>query len=172
MTADPIVFQRRPRPNEVLPDPRTLVLMGQELMTRLISCFVSQGVVAPDRQIVYMMPIPADCEQVAVLFSGWNPLPPWDTLTHCDSFRWVASYSIGITRCTPALPTKAGKVAPTPDQMLQAAQIASQDAEVLLCLVASLGEIGSELSVVTAAPSGGFQTVEVNLSIPAVGGLD
>jgi hypothetical protein len=170
-----IVYQRRgggPRIVEPLPDPRTLVLMAQDLMARLQSCFMTQGVVPPTRQVVYMSPIPADCEQVAVLFAGWSPLPPWDTLTNCDSFRWVANFSVIITRCTPAIGTKSGKVAPTPDVMLQAAQIASQDAEVLLCLVSTIGEIGADLNVNTPAPQGGMQTVELTVQVPAVGALD
>jgi hypothetical protein len=174
------VYQRRrsgggPRsyePAEPLPDPRTLLLMAQDLMVRLQSCFLSQGVVPPDRSVIFMSPIPADCEQVAVLFAGWSPLPPWDTLTNCDSFRWIANFSVIITRCTPAISTRSGKAAPTPDLMLQAAQIASTDAEVLLCLVSTLGEIGADLNLVTMAPLGGMQTVELTVSLPAAGALE
>lgn len=167
------VFRRRGQfdPNEVLPDLRTLVLMGQDIMALVNQCFTSQGVIAPARQIVYLAPIPADCEQVAVLFSGWTPMPPWDGLTHCDNYRWVANFTVSITRCTPAIGAKNGKVAPTPDQMLQAAQIASADAEILLCVVASVDEVGPEISVLTPAPQGGMQTVELTIQVPAVGGL-
>lgn len=168
------VFRRGNRvvPAEVLPDLRTLVLMGQDLMARVLSCFTDQGVAPPERQVVYMAPIPADCEQVAVLFSGWTPLPLWDGLAHCDLYRWVANFSIIITRCTPAIGAKSGKVAPVPDVMLAAAEIASADAEVLLCTVASIGEIGPEIEVLTPAPQGGMQTVELTVQVPAVGGLE
>lgn len=165
------VFRRGPAPKEILPDLRTLVLMGQDLMQRVLSCFTSQGVIAPTRQIVYMAPIPVDCEQVAVLFSGWTPMPPWDGLEHCDAYRWVGNFTVSISRCTPAIGAKSGKIAPTPDSMLQAAQIASADAEVLLCTVASLDEIGPEIELLTPAPQGGFQTVELTVQVPAVGGL-
>ena len=176
--SDEVVFRRRSRLGgapfalEILPDPRTLLLMAQDLMSRLQSCFMSQGVVAPERQVIYTSPIPADCEQVAVLFSGWSALPPWDTLTNCDSFRWIGNFSVIITRCTPAIGTKGGKVPPTPELMTKAAEIASQDAEVLLCLVSSLGEIGSDLQINTPSPQGGLQTVELVVQVPAAGGLD
>ena len=156
---------------EILPDPRTLVLMGQDLMARTLSCFASQGVVPPDRHLVYMAPVPADCEQVVVLFSGWEPMPPWDGLTHCDNYRWVADFSIAVTRCTPAIIGK-GKTAPTTDQMFKAAEIASADAEVLICVISSLDEIGPTVQILTPAPQGGMQTVELTVQVPAVGGLE
>lgn len=167
------VYRRGPVvPREVLPDLRTLVLMGQDLMQRVLSCFTEQGVTPPDRQIVYMAPIPVDCEQVAVLFSGWEAWPPWDGLTHCDLYRWVANFSISISRCTPAVSVGKRTTAPSAELMLSAAQIASADAEVLLCVVASVDEIGPQLELLTPAPQGGFQTVELSFQVPAVGGLD
>lgn len=168
------IFRRGTRTIEPLPDLRTLVLMGQDILQRALSCFASQGVVAPTRQVVYMAPIPADCEQVAVLFSGWSPMPFLEGLSHCDTYRWVANFSVVITRCTPAIAVgKLGKqTAPSPELMIKAAEIASADAEVLLCLVASIDEVGPELEVLTPAPQGGMQTVELTFQIPAYGGLE
>jgi hypothetical protein len=170
-----VSYRRRGQPTQLtapMPDTRTLVLMAQDLMTRTLSCFTGKGVVPPTRQVIYMAPIPADCEQVAVMFSGWTPMPPWVDLTHCDIYRWVANFSVIITRCTPANWTKGGKVLPDPEQMLRAAEIASADAEVLLCLVASVDEIGPAVQILTPSPQGGMQTVELTIEIPAVGGLD
>lgn len=170
------IFHRGPRlpvVKETMPDLRTLVLMGQDIMQRALSCFTAQGVVPPNRQVVYMAPIPADCEQIAVLFSGWTPMPFLEGLTHCDTYRWIANFSVVITRCTPAIAVgKMNKTAPTPEQMLKAAEIASADAEVLLCLVAAIDEVGPELEILTPAPQGGMQTVELTLQVPAYGGLE
>lgn len=165
-------WQRDPEVAEPLPDQRTLVLMAQELMARVLQSFASQGVTPPERQIIYMAPIPVDCEQLSVLFSQWTPLPPAELSTTCVNLRWFATFNVVVSRCTPAQ-SKDPKKAPTPAQMLAAATMASQDAEVMLNLVnTGLTEVGSELEVLTPAATGGFQTVELTVQLPAAGGLD
>jgi hypothetical protein len=55
---------------------------------------------------------------------------------------------------------------------MQAGRIASRDAEVLLEVLNRIpGEVGSDVGVVTNAPSGGFQTVELNVSLISGGSL-
>jgi hypothetical protein len=155
--------------------PATLSEMGERLLDIVRAAAVSRGTALPGRQSVYMAPIPADCEQVAVLFTGWNPTPPPDGPTVCKPWRWLAPYSVIITRCTPAVPKVArGKgttVAPAPEKMIEAARLSSEDAEVLLEVVNRLDEIGGDVSIVANAPSGGFQTVELNVQLLPTGSL-
>ena len=56
--------------------------------------------------------------------------------------------------------------------MTAAADIASEDAELLLALVGSFDEIGADLTVATPEPLGGYQAVLLNVTLPAFGGLD
>jgi hypothetical protein len=153
-----------------VPSAQTLYSMAELLLNRALACLLEKGLEAPARQVIYMSPIPADCEQLAVLFDGWSPDHPWDNTTNCNSFRWLAGFAVAITRCTPAIPSRKG-AAPTVTQMKAAAQMASDDAEALICVVSSLDEIGSELSIVTASPQGGFQTTELRVTFPAFGAL-
>ncbi|HEX8321640.1 hypothetical protein [Longimicrobium sp.] len=147
--------------------PSTLSSMGEALLEIVKAAALAKGTPLPARQSVYMAPIPADCEQVAVLFTGWNPTPAADGPTICKPWRWMGSYSVIITRCTPAV--QKGKTPPSMEMMIEAARLASSDAEILLEAVNRLDEIGSDISVVTNAPSGGFQTVELNVQLLAVG---
>lgn len=150
--------------------PATLADMGEMLLDLMRAAAVATGTTLPGRQSVYMAPIPADCEQVAVLFTGWNPTPPPEGPTICKPWRWMASYSVIVTRCTPAIPPK-GKPYPDTDRMIEAARLASADAEVCLEVLRRLDEIGGDVSVVTNAPSGGFQTVELNVQLLPTGSL-
>lgn len=156
--------------------PETLEEMGSALLETIRSSAVAKGVVLPSRQGVYMAPIPADCEQVVVLFTGWNPTPAGDTTgtVICKPWRWLAPMSAIITRCTPAIPGKTAKLSGqqqgalklvTPDQLNAAAKIASDDAEVFLEVLNRMGEIGGDTSIVANPPQGGYQTVELNISL-------
>jgi hypothetical protein len=148
--------------------PETLYEMAQALLDIVRAAAVTRGIALPERQLVYPSPIPADCEQVAVLFTGWNPtpMPSPDGTTLCHMWRWVAPFSAIITRCTPAVLGKGKALRQvTPDQMLAAARIASDDSEVLLEAMNGIGEVGADVSVAANPPSGGFQTVELNVSL-------
>lgn len=148
----------------------TLSEMGEALLEIVRASAVTKGVTLPARQSVYMAPIPADCEQAAVLFSGWNPTPAPDGPTVCAEFRWMAGYSVIITRCTPAvLRGPKGKQVVPMEMMTEAARIASADAEIMLEVVRRLGEIGPDVSVVAQPPSGGLQTVELNIQLLPAG---
>jgi hypothetical protein len=176
MTIQPTTYSRNLGTpfQEFLPvDPTegTLFNMAEAVMERLRGCAANEGVKLPPRQVIYMSPIPADCEQVAVLFNGWTPDRTWEITIHCNAFRWLAGFSVIITRCTPAMPSKKG-LPPTPGEMMEAAKIASTDAELLQCLVNTMDEIGAELSIITQAPQGGFQTVELDISLPVFGALE
>jgi hypothetical protein len=152
----------------------TLEEMGTRLIQRVAEVAVGKGIDLPTRQSFYMAPIPADCEQVAALFTGWNPWPIQDGPTICQPWRWLANFSVIITRCTPAIPGKGIKAAAHTvpvEKMIAAAKMASDDAEILLAVVNSLNEIGADTSVVTNAPSGGYQTVELNVPLISGGSI-
>jgi hypothetical protein len=150
----------------------TLEEMGTRLIQRIAEVAAGKGIDLPSRQGYYMAPIPADCEQVVALFTGWNPTPAQDQPTICQPWRWLANFSVIITRCTPAIPGK-GKGIKTVSvgQLKAAAKLASDDAEVLLGVVNSLAEIGADTSIVTNAPSGGYQTVELNVPLLSGGSI-
>ncbi len=176
MTQGEIVYSRAGDPPSlaqlnavVFPD--DLFGMAEELMARMESCFLAKGLDLPGRKLIYMSPIVQDCEQAAVVFSGWTPNPPWENTITCDNFRWMAGFSCLVTRCTPALPSKDGKIPPSMAKVREAAKIASADAEAMLCVVSTLGEIGPELQVITHAPLGGLQTVELIVTLPAAGAV-
>jgi hypothetical protein len=145
----------------------TLAGLGASLLQVITASAAGLQVVLPSRQIVYMAPIPADCEQVAVLFNGWTPWPVQIGPTVRERpFRWMAGFSVAITRNSPAVPAKQGlKKAVSPDAMIAASRIASDDCEVLLGAVGRLSEVGPDLTVVAHAPQGAMQTVELNVQL-------
>lgn len=148
----------------------TLYEMAENLLARTVQAFAQRGVELPGRQIVYIAPLPVDCEQVAILISGWVPDPPPDGLTVCQAFRWCGTFDIVVSRASPAIPK--GRSAPTAEQMQSSARIASEDAECVLAVVRGLGEIGPDFTFAVGAPQGGYQTVVCSVQIPAVGGLE
>lgn len=155
------------------PEPRvaTLYSMAQEILTRLGQVATSAGMDLPTRRFVYPSTVPQDCEQVVVVIGGWSLSPVASGLQTCLTARWVGQFGVGITRCTLAIPSRNVPV-PTVDKMNEAAQQASDDAELLLNLVVGLGEMGPDAVVVTQEPEGGFQSVTLTMTLPAFGGLD
>jgi hypothetical protein len=149
------------------PGPTTLMTMARTLLDITESCALALGVALPERRVTYMAPMPADCPQVAVLIGGWQLEPPAEGLFTCDRGRWVAQLGVVITRKTPAVPSAAGDL-PKPSQLEQAAQIASDDAEVLLQVVASMAELADVL-VETPAAEGGLQSATLAFRAPAFG---
>lgn len=148
----------------------TLYAMAESLLALVKQCFINAGINLPDREVIYPAPIPADCEQVAVLYNGWSEFPASEGATRSENFRWAGGFSVIVTRKTPALaPPSSKNPTPTPDAMKAAALVASQDAEVMLAVVRALDEF-SEVSVIVQSPAGGLQTVELNVTIPAAGG--
>jgi hypothetical protein len=145
----------------------TLFSMAAGIRAVIEQAAAGRGLVLPKRQVTYLMPIPADCEQVAVVFGGWLPEPPWQGLQVCQTFRWLGRFGVMVTRKTPAIP--AGSSAPPVEWMEKAAMIASEDAEMLLEVVSSLGEVYSDLVVETPAPEGGYQTTALTVTLPAFG---
>jgi len=149
--------------------PETLDAMGHALLEIVEQAAVARGVQLPARRVVYPAPIPADCEQVAVLFTEWSPTPGQDGPTICQPWRWIAPFSVAITRCTPAAPKMNKPLSSvTVEAMMAAAKLASDDAEVFLEAMTRLSEVGSDVSIVTNAPQGGMQTVEWN--VPLISG--
>lgn len=150
---------------------QTLYEMAYRLMNLVQANFAGAGIPLPERSVIYPSPIPADCEQVAVLFTGWTPYPQSDGPQVCEGFRWMGDFSVIVTRCTPALVPKTATKTLTPaaEKMHEAALMASQDAEVLLAVLHDLGEFASP-SVTVQSPVGGLQTTEMDVQIP-VGGV-
>lgn len=148
-------------------DPGMLYRMGEALLNTTVSVLMEHGLAVPGRRFVYPGTIPADCELLAVLFTGWtsDAYSPPIGMVSCADYLWVAGFSVVIVRCTPALPTQKGKP-PTAEMMSRAAMIASRDAEALTDVVAAVGEHGGGVSVVTGPPSGGMQTVELDIQLP------
>lgn len=151
------------------PADETLYGMGQLLLTRVLGCFTQQGITPPDKQLVYLSPIPADCDQVAVLFSGTTPMPPLFGLVMCAPFRWAGQFSIIIVRKSCAVPNKRGEP-PTAELMSQAARVASDDAEVLLALAGTFTEAGG-LDLLVHPVTGGYQAVVLDVTLPMAGWL-
>jgi len=150
---------------------QTLYEMAYRLMNLVQANFTCAGIPLPERAVIYPSPIPADCEQVAVLFTGWTPYPQSDGPQVCEGFRWMGDFSVIITRCTPAMVPKTAtkSLTPAPEKMHEAALMASQDAEILLAVLHDLGEFASP-SVTVQSPVGGLQTTEMDVQIP-VGGI-
>lgn len=154
------------------PNPEvTLYDMAEILLARVRQAFAQRGVVLPGRQIIYLSPVPVDCEQLGVLISGWVPLPSWEGLVGCQQIKWCGAFTIVISRASPAMP-KGGKSAPSVEAMNKAARIGSEDAEGLLAVCNGLGEVGPEFALELGAPEGGFQTSAMTLQVPAFGGLE
>jgi hypothetical protein len=170
-----VVYSRGRTPDYTLytaPRPEiTLYEMAENLLARVLQAFAQRGVILPARQIIYLSPLPVDCEQVGILISGWTPQPAWEGVTSCQMVKWCGQFTIVVSRASPAVP-KGSRSAPTAESMHQAARMGSEDAEALLAVVNGLGEIGQDFLLELGAPQGGYQTVAVNLQVPAFGGLE
>jgi hypothetical protein len=152
------------------PTAATLASMCQNLMALVEQAAAGQGVALPERRVIYMAPMPADCPQVAVLMGGWAPEPQWDGLAVCQPARWVAQVGVVITRRSPAVPSASGDL-PKPSALLDAARMASADAEVLLEVVGGLGEISGDVVIETPAAEGGLQSVTLAVRVAAFGNI-
>jgi len=151
------------------PGMATLLSMARSLQSIVEQCAATQGVTLPDRRVIYMAPMPADCPQVAMLIGGWQLEPPIDGMFTCARGRWAAQLGVVITRKSPAVPDAAGDL-PKPSQLESAAQMASDDAEVLLAVIGAVDEIADVL-VQTPAAEGGLQSVTLSFRAPADGAL-
>lgn len=163
-----IIYSRSGTPPEVTG--LTLFEMGKQILDRMNGIAADLGVPLPERQIIYPSPVPVDCAQVAVVLLGWQPTVVSDGYVGCQSFKWAGNFAVQITRCTPAVSRRRNEL-PAPDDMIEAGRIASDDSDILVELVRSFTEIGPEMALQLAAPDGGFQTVQLTVSLPAYGGL-
>lgn len=172
--SEPIIYSRSRTPDYTVstaPAPTiTLYQMAEMILNRTRQAFEERGVLLPNRQIIYMSPLPVDCEQLAVLISGWLPMPGWEGAIRCQNIRWAGQFSVVVSRATTAMPK--GNKAPSPEMMNKAAQIGSEDAEAILAMVGGLGELGQDFALEIGAPQGGFQTVLADIQVPAFGGLE
>jgi hypothetical protein len=170
-----VVYTRDQNPDytqaPVQPRVATLMSMSQEILMRLRNLAAGAGVSLPTRQLIHMSAVPMDCEQVTVAFGGWVGDPAAQGMTVCLNFRWCAQIGVAICRRTPAVPSRTTS-APPVEKMNAAAQVASDDAELLIELAMSFGEVGADLTLSTPEPEGGFQAVLLTATLPAFGGLD
>ncbi|MGV1079720.1 MAG: hypothetical protein ACOYD1_07690 [Candidatus Nanopelagicales bacterium] len=144
----------------------TLYGMATHLLGLVESVYQSEGVGLPERRVLYMSPIPADCEQVAVLFTGWSPYPTFDGPVSCQRYRWMGDFSVIVTRCTPAMAKGTKNLTPPAEKMSDAALLASTDAEMMLKVLEHIEEFATP-QVIVQSPTGGLQTTELNVQIPA-----
>ena len=149
----------------------TLFEMGKIILERMESIAATLGMDLPERRVIYPSPVPVDCAQVAVVMLGWQPTVIADGYIGCQQFKWAGNFAIAITRCTPAVSKRRNEL-PAASDMIEAGRIASDDSDILVELVRSFSEIGPEMALQLAAPDGGFQTVQLTVSLPATGGLD
>lgn len=148
----------------------TLYDMASGLLELTKQALVEAGLPVPARQVIYTGQIPADCEQLAVVFGGWGPTPPADGMVVCQSYRWAADFTVLITRkCVPGI--TATKTIPSAADMSATAKRSSDDAEALLDVVSMVGEHGGDVAVSTAAPAGGLQSVILEINLPVTRGL-
>lgn len=147
----------------------TLYEMAESLLGTTEQALLKRRLTIPARKVIYMGTIPADCEQLAVVFSTWTPTPPIEGLTVCLNYRWLGAFTVLITRgCVPMV-SKSGSP-PSAASMSDAALVASNDANALLDVVASIGEHGGDVSVSTGAPQGGLQSTVLQIDLP-IGGV-
>jgi hypothetical protein len=137
----------------------TAFTIAGSLLDVVRSAAAAANVPLPERQVIYFLPIPTDCEQVAVCVSGWATNPAVDELVPCMSFTWTVRLVEQIARRSCAVLGRGGKL-PTAESMTEALRVASADAEVLRDVVARLSEV-SDLEINMGAPQGAFQVVEL-----------
>jgi hypothetical protein len=147
----------------------TLYDIAGALMDITKQALTENGLPIPNRQVIYVGSIPADCEQLAVVFDSWNPAPAQEGMVVCQTYRWGAAFTILITRkCAPVLTS--GKTIPSAADMGGAAKVASDDAEALLDVVANVGEHDGSVSVTLGPPSGGLQSSILEITVPVTRG--
>lgn len=146
----------------------TLYEVADALLDLTVATFADSGLSLPSRQVVYLSPIPADCEQVAVLLSDYSADPPQDGMVNCIQYQWVGNFTVLVTRCTPAVSVQKGKSVgpPSETEMRAAAEAGSKDAEALLQVVQAVGLHGGEVSIMCEPPAGGLQSTVLTLRVP------
>lgn len=144
--------------------------MAKELLRRLNKMAADLGVTVPGRQVVCAGAAVYDCEQVAVMLTGWSPLGQEGLDNGCNRL-WSAGFVIGIIRRAPAVPGDGGRKAPPVEAVNSGGELASDDCEVLLALASTLEVIGDGLDLTVGIPEGGMQAVLLTVSLARVGGL-
>lgn len=141
--------------------------IAQEVLGRVVQQFLQAGIAIPGRQLVYLSPIPADCEQLAVLIGTVNISPvPQEGMFKCLTGRWAVNIGVVVSRNSCAYTN--GKTGPKIEDMERAARIASGDAMVLMDLAAGFDEVGT-IELTMSPPGGALQTVELNVQLPITG---
>lgn len=143
--------------------------MGEEILRRINKIAAALGVTVPDRQVICSGGAAVECEQVAVMLTGWVPMGQ-ELAVPCQRL-WGANVSVVIIRNAPAIPTQSGRRAPTADAINTGGVLASNDADILVELADTLDVVGDGLLVTIGAPEGGFQTTELAVVLGRVGGL-
>jgi len=144
--------------------------IAEELLRRTNKLAADLGVVLPSRQVICAGGAVYDCEQVAVMLTGWTPMDQEGLGNPCNRL-WAAGFVIGIVRKAPAAPGDGGRKAPTAEAVSQGGAMASDDSEVLLALASTLDVVGDGLDLTVGIPEGGVQATLLTVSVGRIGGL-
>ena len=140
--------------------------MAQVVMDQAVASLQALGLEVPERRVIYMGQIPADCVQLAVVFGAWTPTPEQDGMTICLNYRWQLDFTVLLTRQA-AMPTRRGQT-PSVVDMTESAAEASNDADALLDLVQNIGEHAGA-SIAADSPQGGLRSTVLEISLPSTG---
>lgn len=156
-------------------DARSIVVMMDEILSRVIGGFEQAGVELPERRYWTSHTPAADCEQVVVSFMQAYIGPPGDEANEpqrCNSPR-TAQLDIQIIRCVPG-PIGPRAKAPSAETIQAASELQVIDAWVLLDIAANLdtwdGDLpGLGLGVIATIdagpPEGLFQGTTLHLTV-------
>lgn len=157
-------------------DPKALSIIGRGLLERVVAVYEDFGVPVPQRQFWSAGNVPPECSQIVVALKSLSEglTGSEETIpSPCDNLV-QAKFSVTVTRCIPT-PDNRG-TPPSPAQIAEASDLASQDAYLLAKAACSfdmygsdvpgapLGGMGVEWSVTVNDYEGGMQTVELDLT--------
>lgn len=143
--------------------------MGEEILRRINKIAAGVGVTVPDRQVICSGGAAVECEQIAVMLTGWTPMGN-EVSAVCQRI-WGANITVVIIRKAPAMPDQGGRRAASPAAVNDGGALASNDADILVALADTLDVVGDGLLVTIQAPEGGYQATELAVVLSRVGGL-
>ena len=156
---------------------RSIVIMMDEILSRVVGGFEAAGVELPSRRYWNLGMPAADCEQLVVSFNQAYIGPPGDEASDpqkCNSPR-TAQIDIQVLRCIPGLNSTRSRI-PSAESIQAASEAQAIDAWVLLDIAASLdtwdeglpGLPGPGFGVIATVdvgePQGGFQGATLHLT--------
>ena len=153
-------------------DAKNVVNLLQGLLDRVISTFESYSVPLPGRKYWTVGQEAVDCEQLVVILSQVYLGPPGDqasTPQRCHMPR-TAVMTVSLSRAIPSVGQNGRP--PTAEAIQNAARISAVDAWVMMSSINALDQweaggygLGVIATVDVAAPEGGFQTVNMQITM-------